>query len=477
MESSQENFLNLDQRLAQFAKQHYRSADKSMQFFVLSYFGLGWLLSFYYDTWIYALGIGGANTLAYFISTRWMPGSLVSRMTISVVFAIFMFQFVGQMHGMYEMHFFFFINITILLIYQDWRVLVPYTGLVVVHHGVLFLLQLSGADVQNYIVDVEVMTYTIIVFHLGLAAFMALVCGWWAMRLQKRAIEDFKNKVIAEQQVARMEHNVAFAGEITEGNLDVPYELSEDDNLGHSLFKMRQSLLEARTKEQQERFINTGLAEVGVILRSSSENLDEIAQQTISYIVNYLKINQGGMFILQNDEEAPYLSLSACYAFERKKHLKRRVALGEGLVGQVVLEKSTVHLTNVPSDYINITSGLGEANPRSVLIIPLKSSETVVGVMEFAAFSQFEPFEIEFLEKLAESIAASVIAIQTNHQTKKLLEQAQENEENLRAQEEEMRQNMEELQATQEEADRKVKAYKDLLRQKEEEIAQVKEQA
>ncbi len=163
--------------------------------------------------------------------------------------------------------------------------------------------------------------------------------------------------------------------------------------------------------------------------------------------------------------------------FERKKHLKRRVALGEGLVGQVVLEKSTVHLTNVPSDYINITSGLGEANPRSVLIIPLKLSETVVGVMEFAAFSQFEPFEIEFLEKLAESIAASVIAIQTNHQTKKLLEQAQENEENLRAQEEEMRQNMEELQATQEEADRKVKAYKDLLRQKEEEIAQVKEQA
>ncbi len=474
MDISQENLLTADEKLAQFMKQRYRAADRSVRFFILGYFALGLLLSFYYDTWLYALGVGGLSTLACFISTQWLPGTMASRMTSSVIFAVYMFQFIGQMHGMYEMHFFFFINITILLMYQDWRVLVPYTALVVVHHSVLFVLQKAGADVQNYAVDVDVMTYTIIFFHLGLAAFMALVCGWWAILLQKRTIEDFKNREEVEQQLARMNHNITFASEITQGNLQMDYQLHEDDDLGRSLFKMRDSLLTAKDKDQQEKFRSTGLAEVGAILRDSASDMNELSLQTIRYIINYLKINQGGMFILMNDEKPSYLSLTACYAFERRKYLERRIAVGQGLVGQAVLEKATIHLTDVPADYINITSGLGQATPRSVLIVPLKSNETVVGVMEFAAFRPFEAFEIEFLEKLAESIAASVKAVQTNQQTKQLLDRAQMNEGDLRAQEEMMRQNMEELQATQEEADRKMKAYEELLHQKEEEVAQLK---
>lgn len=474
MDISHENLLSADEKLAQFMKQRYRDTDRSMRFFILSYFALGLLLSFYYDTWLYALGVGGLSTLAYFISTQWLPGTMASRMTISVIFAVYMFQFVGQMHGMYEMHFFFFINITILLMYQDWRVLVPYTALVVVHHSVLFLLQKAGADVQNYAVNVDVMTYTIIIFHLGLAAFMAVVGGWWAIVLEKRVVEDFRNKGVAEQQLARMKDNITFASEITQGNLQVDYKLHEEDDLGHSLFKMRDSLLAAKYRDQQEKFKSTGLAEIGNILRDSASDVNELSHRTIRYIINYLKINQGGMFILMDDKEQPYLSLTACYAFDRKKYLERRIAVGEGLVGQAVLEKDTIYLTEVPANYVNITSGLGKATPRSILILPLKSNEIVVGVMEFAAFRPFEPFEIEFLEKLAESIAASVKAVQINQQTRQLLEQAQINEEEMRAQEEEMRQNMEELQATQEEADRKMKAYEELLHQKEEEMSQLK---
>lgn len=450
--------------------QQYKEADRSARFFILGYFVLGLLMSFYYDTWPYALGIGGSSTVAYFICVRWVPGTVISRMTISVIFALFMFQFIGQMHGMYEMHFFFFINITILLIYQDWRVLVPYTALVVVHHGVLFLLQKNGADVRNYAVDVDMMTYTIIIFHLGLAAFMAVVCGWWAIMLRKRTIENFKSEAVASQQLKYMTKNIALASEISQGHLSVDYDLDDEDGLGRSLLEMRDSLREVTEKDQQEKFKSTGLAEISTVLRDHANDLNELSFQVISRIVSYLKINQGGMFIIQQDEDKPYLSLMACYAFERKKYLKRRIELGEGLVGQAVLERDTIYMTEVPTDYINITSGLGKGTPRSVLIVPLKSNDEVVGVMEFAAFRKFESFEMEFLEKVAESIAASVIAVQTNQRTKWLLEQAQENEENLRAQEEEMRQNMEELQATQEEIDRKVREYEELLQQKEEEI-------
>ena len=470
MEASLENIPDTTQTFAQFTQQRHREADRNMRFFVLGYFVLGLLLSFYYDTWLYSLGVGGSSVVAYFITTQWMPGSLLSRMTIGVVMSVYMFQFIAQMHGMYEMHFFFFINIAILLIYQDWRIFVPYTALVVLHHGVLFMLQKAGADVRNYTVNIDVMTYTIMVFHLGLAAFMAVVCGWWAIILQKRTLQDFKNKQAVDQQLEHMNRNIAFATEITQGNLEISYELREDDRLGYSLSTMRESLLQASQKDRQEKFESTGLAEVGTILREHTSDLHQLSQQVVSYIVRYLDINQGGLFILMEDEEEPYLSLTACYAYDRQKMIERRIALGEGLAGQAVLEKDTIYMTEVPDQYVRITSGLGHATPRSILIVPLKSDQKVVGVIEFAAFRPFEPFEITFLEKLAESIAASVMTAQINQQTTQLLEQARWNEEELRAQEEEMRQNMEELQATQEEVDRKVKEYEDLIAQKNEEI-------
>ena len=465
----------VNEEFRQLINQQYREADRNAGFFILSYFLLGLLISFYYDTWLYAIGIGGSCTVAYLICARWVPGSVISRMAVSVIFALFMFQFTGQMHGMYEMHFFFFINITILLIYQDWRVLVPYTALVVIHHGVLFLLQKNGVNVRNYTVDIDTMTYTIIAFHLGLAAFMALVCGWWAIVLRKRAEADFANKATAARQLMFMNQNLALASEISQGHLSVDYDLDEEDELGKSLLEMRDSLREVAEKDKQEKFKSTGLAEISTVLRDHANDLTELSHQVTSRIVSYLNANQGGLFIIQQDEAEPYLSLMACYAFDRKKYLKRRIALGEGLAGQAVLEREIIYMTEVPADYINITSGLGNANPRSILIVPLKSNDQVVGVIELAAFREFASFEMEFLEKVAESIAASILAVQTNQQTKVLLGQAQENEENLRAQEEEMRQNIEELQATQEEVDRKVREYEALLHEKEEEINRLRE--
>ena len=457
-----------------FTRQRSEEADRAMRPFVFGFFIFGLLIAPFYDTWVFALGIGGICLLAYLICSQLIPGTFTSRLAISLIFAAYMLQFIGQMHGMYEMHFFFFINIAILIIYQDWKIMAPYTIFAIGHHSVFFYIQMNGYDVGEYFINLDAVTYTILGFHFGLAALMAVVCGGWAIILQKRTLEDYKNKLSIEQQLDRMNNNIAFASEITQGNLNVDYELSEGDELGHSLYKMRDSLLVAHEKDKREKFRSTGLAEIGTILRDHASDLNELSQQAIGYIISYLKVNQGGMFILMEDEQEPYLSLTACYAFDRKKYLKRRIAVGEGLVGQAVLEKDTIYLTNVPADYINITSGLGKATPRGILIVPLKSNETVVGVMEFAAFRPFESFEIDLLEQLADSIAAALKAVQINLQTKQLLAQAQENEEGLRSQEEEMRQNMEELQATQEEIDRKVKEYEALLHQKEEEINQLK---
>jgi methyl-accepting chemotaxis protein len=146
--------------------------------------------------------------------------------------------------------------------------------------------------------------------------------------------------------------------------------------------------------------------------------------------------------------------LVSARAWDRKKYLEKRIEAGQGLVGQAAIERSTIYLTDVPDNYVNITSGLGQANPRAIIIVPLKNEERVVGVLEMASFRKFEQHEIQFLEKVGESIASTILNSRNNERNRELLEQAGLMTEQMKAQEEEMRQNMEEMQATQEEMER-----------------------
>jgi PAS domain S-box-containing protein len=135
------------------------------------------------------------------------------------------------------------------------------------------------------------------------------------------------------------------------------------------------------------------------------------------------------------------------------------------MVGQCFLEGETTYLTNIPSEYVHITSGLGETNPTTLLVVPLKINEEIVGVLELASIKPMEQHQIDFIERLAETVASSINSVKINESTRILLEQSQQQAEEMRAQEEEMRQNMEELQATQEQIHRKNEEVENLLSQ------------
>lgn len=260
---------------------------------------------------------------------------------------------------------------------------------------------------------------------------------------------------------------VAFANEIEKGNFGFKYELkSKNDQLGKALNDMRNSLQKAAEEEKKRRMDDSernwatqGLAKFADILRKNTENIEELTYSIISNLVNYVEANQASLFLLntENEDEKPFLELSSCYAYDRRKYIKKRIEIGEGLVGAVAREKNTLHLTEIPESYIEITSGLGKANPKSLLIVPLMREDELLGILEMASFNDFKNFQVEFIEKLGESIASTIYNTKINATTSKLLHVSQEQSEQMRTQEEEMRQNMEELSATQEEMARKHK--------------------
>jgi methyl-accepting chemotaxis protein len=254
-----------------------------------------------------------------------------------------------------------------------------------------------------------------------------------------------------------------FASSIGNGELNAELTLlSQDDILGKSLIEMRDSLRKAQQEDQirkeveaKRQWTNEGLAKFGDILRQNNDNLNRLGDEVVKNLVWYLKASLGGLFVRDENGDNETLELISAFAYDRKRFLEKSFKLGDGLIGTCALEKETIYLTEVPHDYIEVTSGLGDANPSAILLIPLKIEEEVLGVIELASLNKFLPHEIELCEKLAESIASTLRTVRINNKTNELLRKSQEQTEIMVSQEEEMRQNMEELQATQEEAARK----------------------
>lgn len=275
---------------------------------------------------------------------------------------------------------------------------------------------------------------------------------------RKIALREIYLKELAEKEKRELKEIIDFVNELVKGNYLVS--LSESINnqtIRESLQYLQCTLNEQRLESEKRNWINEGLAKFSGILRSH-DNIEELSSKIIKNLVNYLKCNQGGLFLVVNDD-SPVLELKGCYAFERKKYLQKKIEPGQGLVGQCYLEGERILLYEIPPDYIHITSGLGDASPNCIVIHPLKTENSIEGIIELASFKKFKDFELDFLDKVCTNIAMVIKSVKDADKTKKLLEATQQQTEMLRAQEEEMRQNMEELAATQEELQRKELEY------------------
>jgi hypothetical protein len=212
--------------------------------------------------------------------------------------------------------------------------------------------------------------------------------------------------------VKRVEAATNFATDLGNGNLHVQYnDAYGRDVLANAVIGMQQKLLQAAEQQAKLNWINKSLAEFAeVISISSNSSKSDLAEQVLKAILRTLDMPVGAMYLVDSSNPNNIeLQLASIIAFGRKKYLEGTLLAGEGLVGQCYLEKESIILTQIPEDYLNITSGLGEAKPTFVAIIPMMYQSEIIGVLELASFSALEKHERDFLHE-ASHRAASVFA-------------------------------------------------------------------
>jgi CheY-like chemotaxis protein/Skp family chaperone for outer membrane proteins len=168
----------------------------------------------------------------------------------------------------------------------------------------------------------------------------------------------------------------------------------------------------------------------------------------------------------------PVLKLAATYAYKERKHLAKQFHIGEGLVGQAAFEKQRILLQNAPDDYITINSGLGEAKPMQIVVLPIVFEGAVLAVMELATFTAFSDTYVSLLDQLTESIGVVLNTIQANMRTEELLAQSQSLAEELQAQQEELTETNKRL----EQQAKSLQASEELLKTQQEELQQTNEE-
>jgi len=262
--------------------------------------------------------------------------------------------------------------------------------------------------------------------------------------------------VKVDELVQTLKGNADFAKRIGEGKYDTQFKpASDDDVLGMSLINMRNNLIENERRDKERNWIVRGVAEISEILRMH-DSTDNLGLDVVKFILEKIGAIQGAFYVVNDDNpQHPMIEMRASWAYNRRKYLKAKFRFAEGLVGQAAAEKDTILRTEIPDDYVSITSGiLGDQRPKSILIVPLITNEEVYGVLEFAGFRKFDDSQVKFVQELSLILARTIFNIKVNERTRRLLAESQAMSNELKEKQEVLRQNAEEMQATQEELKR-----------------------
>lgn len=233
--------------------------------------------------------------------------------------------------------------------------------------------------------------------------------------------------------------------------------------------QMEQTYLQA---QRDQSWINSNLARVTELLEGIN-SLEEVSQRFISEFTPVLGAHYGAIYICEEDKDPNKLEIRGSYAFEDDEAPKQKFTIGEGLVGQVALDKKPVSLASPPEDYMKVKSGWGSSKPGSILIYPILFENEVLGVVEIASFEKFTSLEEQLLSQLTQALGIILNNIMGRMRVEELLRESQALTEELQCQSEELQTQQEELRRSNENLEEQTEALKkseELLQRQQEEL-------
>ena len=213
------------------------------------------------------------------------------------------------------------------------------------------------------------------------------------------------------------------------------------DNINEMIVNLKDTTL----KNAEQDWLKTNLAKFSRMLQGQKDMLT-VGRLILSELAPVVSAQHAVFYTYEKSENAPSLILLASYAYEHPSEVGKRLELGQGLVGQCALENKKILLSNVPPDYIRVTSGLGGASPVNIIVLPVVFEGEVKAVLELASFERFSPTHQAFLDQLMESIGIVLNTIEANMRTENLLKQSQSLAKELGSRQEELQQTNQELQ-------------------------------
>jgi Signal transduction histidine kinase len=237
--------------------------------------------------------------------------------------------------------------------------------------------------------------------------------------------------------------------------------------------EMIRNLRETTSRNTEQDWLKTNLAKFTRMMQGQ-KNLTTVSQLILSELAPVVGAKHGVFYVMDasNGGGEPFLKLTATYAYKERKYLNKQFHIGEGIVGQAAFEKQRILLQNAPDDYITINSGLGEAKPMQIVVLPIVFEGQVLAVMELATFTAFSDTYLSLLDQLTESIGVVLNTIQANMRTEELLVQSQSLAEELQAQQEELTETNKRL----EQQAKSLQASEELLKTQQEELQQTNEE-
>jgi HAMP domain-containing protein/signal transduction histidine kinase/CheY-like chemotaxis protein len=282
---------------------------------------------------------------------------------------------------------------------------------------------------------------------------------------------------LAENLTTQVRAISEVASAVTKGDLTRMIRVEakgEVEELKDTINQMIANLKETTLLNQEQDWLKSNLAKFTQMFQGQKD-LNTVTRRILSELAQVVNAQQGMFYILEQDEneENKKLKLFSAYAYNDELNITREFSLGQGLVGQVAIEKERILLTNVPKDYIKIGSGLGEASPVSVIVLPVLFETEIKAVIELASFDEFSQTHLDFLGQLTESIGIVLNTIEANSRTEELLEQSQSLTEELRRTNEELQDKAHLLVKQKEEVEAKNKEVEDARKSLEEKAEQL----